>query len=123
MSEKQTIEVAACPVTVNHETTACVPVSVNTFAEPGDITVECGGTPVIHSGGDSCCGTPCSNYEFTVSQTMCINIPIAFGVDVAIGETYVSNGETTGDAGCGCSCNCGDALDSALDNTLDNILD
>lgn len=38
---------------------------------------------------------------------MKINIPIAFGADVLIGETYVHNGQTTGsvDGDC-CICDC-----------------
>ncbi|MCI8405019.1 MAG: hypothetical protein HFE49_08985 [Clostridia bacterium] len=107
MQDKQCMDVATCPVSASHETTACVPVSISPFADCGPICIECCGGPVIHSGGEPCCGTVCGRYEFTISQKMKINIPIAFGADVLIGETYVHNGQTTGsvDGDC-CICDC-----------------
>ena len=56
MQEKQSINVAACPVTASHEATACVPVSISPFADACTVDVECCGSPVIHSGDESCCG-------------------------------------------------------------------
>ena len=108
--EKQSMDVATCPVTASHETTACVPVSISPFADPGPISIECCGSPVVRSGGEPCYGIPNGHYEFTVSQKMRINIPIAFGVDIMVGETYVHNGQTNGvaDGEC-CICNCADS--------------
>lgn len=107
MQEKQSINVAACPVTASHEATACVPVSISPFADACTVDVECCGSPVIHSGDESCCGTLNGSCEFTVSQKMRINIPIAFGADIIVGGTYVQNGQTSGitDGEC-CNCNC-----------------
>ncbi len=107
MQEKQSMDVATCPVTASHETTACVPVTICPFADAGPIDAECCGSPVIRSGDESCCGVPNGRYEFTVSQKMRINIPIAFGADIMVGETYVHNGQTNGvaDGEC-CTCNC-----------------
>lgn len=109
MQEKQSMDVATCPVTACHETTACVPVSISPFADPGPISIECCGTPVVRSGCEPCSGIPNGHYEFTVSQKMKINIPIAFGVDIMVGETYVHNGQTSGNIeGECCTCNCAD---------------
>lgn len=107
MQEKQSMNVGACPVTACHETTVCVPVSISPFAESGSISIECCGSTVIHGGCDSCRGTVNGIHEFTVSQRMKLNIPIAFGADVIIGETYVQDEETSGfiDGDC-CACNC-----------------
>ena len=88
------MDVGTCPVNTTHETTACVPVSICPFAEPGPISVENCGAPVIHCGGKPCCGTVNGRFEFTISQKMKVNIPIVFGADITVGETYVKNGQT-----------------------------
>lgn len=107
MQEKQSMDVGTCPVNASHETTACVPVSVSPFADPGPISIENCGAPVINCGGEPCCGIVNGRFEFTVSQTMKINIPIIFGADIAVGEAYVHNGQTTGCINGECtSCSC-----------------
>lgn len=115
MQDKQSMDVVTCPVTATHETTACVPVSICPFADYGPISIESCGCPVIHSGSEACCGIVNGRYEFSVSQKMKINIPIAFGADIQIGDTYVHNGQTCGtvDGDC-CTCNC-----SECENTLE----
>lgn len=117
MQEKQSMDVGTCPVNASHEATACLPVSISPFAEPGSISIENCGAPVINCGGEPCCGIVNGRYEFTISQKMKINIPIVFGADIMVGETYVQNGQTTGciEGEC-CTCNC-----SECENELETL--
>lgn len=73
--------------------TVCVPVNVTPFANPGTATATCCGTPVVESGG-SCSGnrTSCS---FTITQTLCIEIPISFGAVIETGTAVVQCGGIT----------------------------
>lgn len=114
MQEKKSMDVGTCPVNATHETTACVPVSICPFAEPGPISIENCGAPVVNCGGEPCCGVVNGRFEFTISQKMKINIPIIFGADVAVGEAYVNSGQTTGciNGEC-CTCNCSECEDTA----------
>lgn len=104
MHEMQYLGDNACPTVSSHETTACMPVCISPFAEPGQVVVECTGAPVITNGYNTCGGTANGCCEFTISQSMRIDIPVSFGANVQIGETYVSCGLTTGtiDQNCGC---------------------
>lgn len=65
----------------------CVPVKVKPFAMPGKAIVRCCDDPVIMNqkmcqGGDDFC-------NFTVTQELCIEIPIKFGADVETGQAKV----------------------------------
>lgn len=112
MDKKQSMDVAACPVNASHETTACVPVKIKPFANPGKVSMECCGCPTIKMGDDDCSGTLNGCCEFTVSQKMKIDIPITFGADISVGETYVKCGKTEGSAdGDGCICSCAEPDD------------
>ncbi len=110
MHEKQLLEVTTCPTVTSYEATACVPVVICPFANPGTITVECAGEPVIQNCCDQCYGTANGCCEFTISQSMRVDVPVIFGANVQIGETYVYGGQTNGgdDCGCGCDCDCCD---------------
>lgn len=106
MENNIVVNVGACPVDVCHDTTASVPVTVNTFAEAGEPSVRCCGTPEIHR-GIICGGSTENKYEFTVSQTMRIQIPMFFGADIGIGDATFENCGTTALAdnqNCACSC-------------------
>lgn len=104
MSEMQYLGDNACPTVTKHDVTACVPVCIRPFAEPGPVVVECAGNPEIRSdcGRGDC--EECGCCEFTVSQKMRINIPIAFGAGVQVGEVHVSCGETQGTIDPDCPC-------------------
>lgn len=80
--------------------TVCVPVRVTPFARPGVAKTTCCGDPVINMGGE-CPGrqTYCS---FSVTQSLCVEIPISFGAEVETGTVTVQCGDTT-DTGCSCS--------------------
>lgn len=105
MNEMQYLNDNSCPTVIKHDTTACVPVCIKPFAEPGPVVVECAGNPEIQCGCEKCGGTENGCCEFTISQKMRINIPIAFGSNVNIGEIFVSCGRTEGTIDTECPCN------------------
>lgn len=113
MQEKQLVEVRTCPTLTSYEATACVSVEVCPFATPGTISIECCGDPIIHDCCDQCYGTANGCCDFTISQSMRVDIPVTFGANVQIGETYVYGGQIDGGdsdgCGCGCDCDCCDA--------------
>lgn len=115
MQEKQSMDIGTCPVNAIHETTACVPISISPFAETEQISIENVGTPVINCGGEPCCGIVNGRFDFTISQTMKINIPIVFGADIVVGEAHIQNDSTTGCINGECStCNCAE-IDSVTE--------
>ena len=87
-------EAAECESLFNHRETVCVPVTVTPFARPGSARTICCGKPKIST------ETSCS---FTVSQELCIELPITFGAHVETGSISVQcDGVSNG------SCSCSD---------------
>ena len=89
-----------CETVFYQRETVCVPVRVTPFATPGIATATCCGTPVINTGGE-CVGrqTSCS---FTISQSLCIEIPISFGAEIETGTVVVQCGDVS-ETGCSCT--------------------
>lgn len=71
----------------------CVPVTVKPFAIPGMATVTCCKRPVVRPG--AMCPTGLPSCTFTVTQELCIEIPISFGADVRTGTATVQCGDVT----------------------------
>lgn len=107
MNEKQSMDVGTCPVNAGHETTACVPVSISPFADPGPISIDNCGAPMVNCGGEPCCGVVNGKFEFTVAQKMKIHIPIVFGADITVGAARIRSGQTSACINGECStCRC-----------------
>lgn len=90
-----------CESLFNHKETVCVPVTVTPFARTGAARTICCGKPEVSTEA-SCYGerTSCS---FTVSQELCIELPITFGAHVETGAISVQcDGISEG------SCSCSD---------------
>lgn len=83
----------SCESTFFQQETVCVPVTVKPFANPGMATVVCCGNPEINM-RDACPGSK-TECKFTVTQRLCIEIPIAFGAVVKTGEAVVECGDVT----------------------------
>lgn len=95
----------------------CVPVTVKSFATPGDATVTCCGKPVVMN--QNACPSGNMSCTFTVTQELCIKIPITFGADVETGRATVQCGEVTTTP---CDCDADDTdHGGAVENRLDNI--
>lgn len=89
-----------CEAVFYQKETVCVPVKVTPFAKPGTATAVCCGEPQVHTGGQ-CYGnqTSCS---FTITQSLCVQIPISFGAMIETGAAVVSCG-TVSENQCDCS--------------------
>lgn len=79
-----------CPAVGYQKVNVSVPVTVKPFAHTGEIRVKCCGHPVVHS---ACALPEASHYNdtcsFTITQTICVEVPVEFGADTEIDETII----------------------------------
>lgn len=94
----------------------CVPVTVTPFATPGETNVTCCGRPIV-SPQHVCAGNDVS-CKFTVTQELCIAIPITFGADVVTGEAKVECKEVSTRP-----CDCDDDSNTDTDEVTASLLD
>ena len=76
-----------CQTYTYQTATVCAPVVVTPVATPGTTRTICCGEPII-SPGSSCPSTARRCY-FTVSQRVCIEVPITFGATAQVGEPRI----------------------------------
>ena len=63
-----------------------VPIELKPSTKIGDIVVECCSEPVV-----DCCENKCENKcEITVTQKVCIKIPIHYQIDACVGESVIN---------------------------------
>ena len=93
------VENEGCESVFYQKETVCVPVRVTPFAKPGTARTTCCGEPVVNMGGE-CAGrqTYCS---FTVTQNLCVEIPISFGAVIETGTVTVQCGDVD-ETSCDC---------------------
>lgn len=84
---------SGCPVVGYQRSTVCVPVTVTPFAHVGTPVASCCGAPVVTS-GDVCPrnGGIC---HFTISQEICVAVPVEFGARAVAGTPSVQCGEAS----------------------------
>ena len=87
---EQNTAVPSCPAVGYQKVGVCVPVAVAPYAHVGTISARCCGIPVVKSGAASCPGEPDGVCCFTISQNICVEVPVEFGANVTIGDTYVN---------------------------------
>jgi hypothetical protein len=90
---------ASCETTFYQTETVCVPVHVKPYAIPGTATALCCSTPIVKR-GNVCSGTQ-NSCTFTVTQDLCIAVPISFGADITTEDAMVDCGDVS-ETGCGC---------------------
>jgi len=89
--------------------TVCVPVTVTPFANPGTTTTTCCGPTVIIPGAIECDGgTKNGSCHFTMSQDICVAVPVEFGARTFVGEPSVTCEDATDVDVC---TNCGDTAE------------
>lgn len=83
----------SCPVVGYQRSTVCVPVTVTPFAHVGTPVTNCCGDPVV-TAGDVCPrnGGVC---RFTISQEICVAVPVEFGARAVAGTPSVQCGEAS----------------------------
>jgi hypothetical protein len=93
-------EPVSCESVFYQKEKVCIPVKVTPYATPGIAKATCCGDPVV-SAGTNCSGTQAA-CTFTLTQSLCIAVPIAFGADIETGTAMVECGEAS-EKGCECS--------------------
>lgn len=78
-----------CPAVGFQRVGVCVPVTVAPFAHAGDTVTKCCGDPKIVAGDDKCPGKKNGVCTFTISQTICVEVPVRFGAKATVGDTFV----------------------------------
>ncbi|WP_235228097.1 hypothetical protein [Oscillibacter valericigenes] len=83
----------SCPVVGYQRSTVCVPVTVTPFAHVGTPITNCCGEPIVTE-GDVCPrnGGVC---RFTISQEICVAVPVEFGARAVAGTPSVQCGEAS----------------------------
>lgn len=84
----ETVE-QTCPATGYQKASVCVPVSVAPFAQAGKTVTKCCGEPKVVDGEAVCPGKKNGICSFTISQTICVEVPVSFGAVATVGDTYV----------------------------------
>lgn len=79
-----------CPAIGYQSASICVPVTVTPYAQTGIATTKCCGSPVVSSGRDICTGVRNGSCFFTISQDICVAVPVEFGAVASVGDSYVS---------------------------------
>lgn len=87
-----------CPAVGYQSASICVPVTITPFAQTGPTYTKCCGNPVVTPGNAVCDGVRNGSCSFTITQDICIAVPVAFGASAAVGDTFVScNGASSED--------------------------
>jgi len=71
-----------------------VPVKVIPFAKAGPCTTACCGSPIITI-GDTCQGEVGQVCEFTITQKLCVKLPLHFGAAVKVDRPRVQCGSAS----------------------------
>lgn len=89
-------------VTVSQRASVCVPVTITPYAYTGVIDTQRCGEPTLTSGTATCAGNVGESCSFTVSQELCLNVPITFGATATPGQAYTACAAAQA-APCACS--------------------
>ncbi len=95
-----TTEDQTCPAVGYQSASICVPVTVTPFAYTGATRTKCCGDPVVISGINTCGGAKNGTCSFTISQDICVAVPVIFGATAAVGDTYVDCNGATAENNC-----------------------
>lgn len=109
-------EVQTCPAVGYQSASICVPVTVTPYAQAGMTTTKCCGNPVVTPGRDVCSGVRNGSCFFTITQDICVAIPVEFGATATVGDSYVNCNDASAQDIC---TDCGNVLplaDSILPN-------
>ena len=83
------IDNQTCPAVGYQAASICVPVTIEPFAKTGQTKTKCCGNATVVSGTQPCNGVKNGTCSFTISQNICVAVPVEFGANAVVGETYV----------------------------------
>ena len=105
-----------CPAVGYQSVSVCVPVTVTPFAQAGATATKCCGNPVITPGRDICGGIKNGSCVFTISQDICVAVPVEFGAVATVGDSFINcNSVSTDDICAECE---KQSMPSALEGPL-----
>ena len=84
-------EAQTCPTVGYQRAKLCVPVTITPFATPGTTVTTCCGEPSVNA-GSTCEGTVGGNCSFTITQDICVAVPVELGAIPTVGGVAVSCG-------------------------------
>ena len=85
------MENQTCPAIGYQSASICVPVTVTPYAQTGVTTTKCCGTPVVTPGIAVCGGIKNGSCAFTITQDICVAVPVEFGAVATVGDSFVSS--------------------------------
>ena len=84
------LETQTCPSVGYQSASICVPVTVTPFAQAGATLTKCCGAATVTPGITPCSGLKNGACSFTISQDICVAVPVEFGAVATVGDTFVS---------------------------------
>lgn len=96
------IDTETCNVTASQLVNVCVPITITPSVCIGPTSTTCCGDPIV--GTQPCGGTPGGTCTFTVSQLICVEVPVNFDATATPGEPFVACG-TPAPGDCVCPTN------------------
>lgn len=78
-----------CPTVGYQAASVCVPVTVTPYANAGATLTKCCGSATVIPGRQICSGVKNGVCSFTLSQNVCVAVPVEFGANASVGEAYV----------------------------------
>lgn len=100
--------------------TVCVPIEVTPFAIAGTPTTYCCGEPTITPNTDSCNGTVNGNCSFTITQDICVAVPVEFGATASVSSPHVDCMNASGTDICSSCENTGNRSINSCHNCIKN---
>lgn len=93
----------SCPSVGYQTATVCVPVTVTPYVRAGACVTRCCGGAFVAPGENMCGGEENGSCTFTLSQTLCIAVPVEFGATASVGDASVVCGSASSENICdGC---------------------
>lgn len=83
-------EPQTCPAVGYQSASICVPVTVTPFAQAGLTATKCCGDPVVTPGREVCGGVKNGSCFFTITQDICVAVPVEFGAVATVGDSYIN---------------------------------
>lgn len=83
------VQYKTCPTIAYQMSSVCVPVTISPFAKAGVTSTKCCGMPVVTAGKRTCGGIKNGQCVFTISQNICVEVPVEFGATAEVDDAYV----------------------------------
>jgi len=113
----------ACETVGYQPSAVCVPVTVTPFAITGETTTFCCGEPTVSPSTTQCGGIENGSCFFTITQNICVSIPVEFGATATVGDPSVQCGEATSENVCiNCGANNGEGVLSVNSTTSKKVI-